>query len=197
MTAAQYPYGWVLDSAGALYDVTHGRSSKRLMNVERLVDGLLFREGHPLVFFYRRWGPSDRAPSSVQMETPSIVMARGKDAGVLRSALFRAVYPRSKEPIYWTERFGTPVRYGVFPELHMPTNNVRANYYGQTAIRTMRKASATFVRLSLEVLQQSYSLFSMLDPPATPVLEAMSLVGSTVESRAIVMDVYKTWSEKR
>lgn len=73
--------GWVLDSEGAFYDVGTGAHAHDYVD---LVRKLLFVDGHPLVFYYRR-GRGETAPEAT---SPTIVFGRGRDARVLGQMVF-------------------------------------------------------------------------------------------------------------
>lgn len=119
MASRPLPDGWVVDSAGAIYDVRIGRTTTRLMNVEDMLNQLLFVDRQSLVFYYARLqngeggvfnGIDAVAPalSSQRMLHPTAALGTGADALSLMRMAYVSIMPErrlgSDLPSYTTRR---------------------------------------------------------------------------------------------
>jgi len=190
--------GWLLDSNGAVYDIRFRASTTRVMNVQEILQQLLFIDKHPLVFFYERRGAEETSLSHQRLPAPTGVFATGPDALTLFHRLFLDFFPAraGKEPHYPTERLAPSEQFvissGFTYDLEGGANSIRFRpgdrvefVHGDGAMDILarspaseKKAWSVFIDAALRAFAKDPALFQ----PGTLVVLPDGSTGSIVHA---------------
>lgn len=191
--------GWVVDSTGAMYDVTREASSRQATNLKTLIQQLVFAEKQSCVFFYERLSSRDFEGSL--LPKPRSVFARGDFALACLAMAYRSFYPeregRKRPPTYPTVRTSEADHYVV--SLAFDTDlHVREAYpLGAHHTHSETEAGKYFLKTTTGYSRALIeSLFSI--GGEDPVLEVVSIATGDGDApcRNLPEQIYRLWASR-